>query len=127
EGIESDNTPVNWGTASDPALDGGSRYAPQLIVNIGPEDYPPRARRANVNEVVVAVTVYLSGKTGRVRDFKVRGIRSENNAHEPFTNDFIEATRKILFVKTRMANKPYQKDGIGHDFVWDTAVKFTLQ
>ncbi len=121
-----EDKPINWSNATDPTLDMDQRYAAKLLVNISPDDYPQRARRANVGEVTVAVTLYI-GADGRVRDVKIRQIRSPGNAAQTFEEDFIRSVRTLLLTKTRLASRPYTVKGEARDFQWDTTVTFTLQ
>lgn len=126
-GSESGEPNVDWGSADDPTIDGGTRYAAQLLVEISPEDYPASARRAGIGDVKVNVVIYISGATKRVRDVRIRNVRSPGDVHKPFEADFIAATRRVLMTKTRLLNSPYSKEGKPRDFVWDTSVTFTLQ
>ena len=118
--------PINWNNAADPAMDFDQRYSARLLVNISPNDYPTRARRANVGRVTVAVSIYIAAN-GRIRDVKIRDIRSQGGTAANFKGDFVTAVRKILLQKTKLLNSPYKQSGVAKDFVWDTTVTFTLQ
>ncbi len=118
---------VDWGTGTDPTLEGGSRYNANLIVDVSPNDYPASARRAAIGDVVVAVTLYISGSNSRIRRVKIRYVRSNGNVHKPFEQAFIDSSLKILLQKTRLANLPYSENGKPRDFVWDTKITFTLK
>lgn len=118
--------PVNWTNAADPLMDFSQRYAAKLYVNISPDDYPQRAKRANIGLVSVAVTLYIDS-SGKIRDVKIRNIRSNAQAADPYKNEFISAVRKILLEKTKLMNTPYSSKGQAKDFTWDTTVSFTIQ
>jgi hypothetical protein len=118
---------VDWGTASDPSVEGGSRYAPDIWIDGNLEDfYPPRARQSNLGKVTVALSLYFDSK-GQVRDVRIRYVRSAASAHKPFEADFIQAARQVALTKMRLRSAGYKKDGRSVDFVWDTAINFTLQ
>ncbi len=117
--------PINWENAADPAMDFDQRYSAKLLVNISPDDYPDRARRGNVGRVTVAVSLYISA-AGKVRDVRIRSIRSQGDAALPYEADFKESVRRILLQKTQLMNAPYAKGGQAADFIWDTTVTFTL-
>lgn len=117
---------INWENAADPSLDLNQRYVARLMVNISPDDYPTRARRANIGRVVVAVSLYISAG-GTIRDVRIRNIRSQGDSAKPFSSDFHAAVRKILLQKTKLLTPPYRQDGNATDFVWDTTVTFTIQ
>ena len=116
---------INWENAADPTIDFTQRYVARLMVNISPNDYPARARRAEVGKVTVAVSLYISA-SGKIRDVKIRKIRSNAGAADLFEGDFKKAVRRILLQKTRLSGQPYTLDGEAKDFVWDTTVTFTL-
>ncbi len=118
--------PINWDNAADPATDASQRYNARLLVNISPDDYPSRARRASIGQVVVAVTLYIRAD-GRIGDVKIRKIRSVGDSAKPFEKDFILAVRKILLQKTRLLSSPFNDGHGARDFIWDTTVTFTLQ
>lgn len=121
-----DDKPINWDNAADPALDITQRYQPSLLVNISRDDYPDRARRANAGRVDVAVTLYISAD-GRIRDVRIRNIRTQSGSADSFKPDFIQAVRRILLTQSRMTGKPYTQNGRAVDFTWDTTVTFTLE
>lgn len=121
-----DGKGVDWGSASDPALDGGSRYTANIVVDISPDDYPASARRSNLGNVVVAVTLYISS-AGKIRDVRIRYVRGQTGSAKNFEKDFITATRNIFLNKARLNNVPYSKDGKPKDFIWDTTVTYVLQ
>jgi len=118
--------PVNWNNAVDPAMDMNQRYNARLLVNISPDDYPDRAKRANIGLVTVAVTMYIDS-SGKIRDVKIRNIRSADGAVDLYKGDFNEAARKILLKKTKLVNLPYATGGQNKDFIWDTTISFTIQ
>ncbi|MDH5655029.1 MAG: energy transducer TonB [Spirochaetia bacterium] len=122
----SEDPPVNWNNAVDPTMDFDQRYNARLMVNISPDDYPSRAKRANIGIVRVAVTMYIDS-TGKIRDVKIRSIRSQDGALENYKGDFTSAARNILLKKTKLVNLPYAKGGASRDFVWDTTISFTIQ
>ncbi len=122
----SEEKPINWENASDPTMDPNQRYMAKLMVNISPDDYPSRARRAEIGRVTVAVSLYISS-AGKIRDVRIRSIRSAGDAAKPFTDDFQAAVRKILLQKTKLLNAPYKGEAGSNDFIWDTTVTFTLQ
>lgn len=129
EGVEDgfeDGKGVDWGTASDPALDGGSRYTARIVVDVSADDYPRSARRSNLGNVIVGVTLLVSAK-GRIHDVQIRYVRSTSGDPTPFKNDFVQATRNIFLRKARLVNVPYSKDGRAQNFKWDTVVTYTLQ
>jgi hypothetical protein len=119
-----DGVGADWGTADDPALDGGSRYSARIAVQISDDDYPSAARRANLGNVVVAVTLLISAE-GKISDVRIRYVRGTNV--DNFKNDFITATRKIFLQKARIVNMPYAKNGKRVHFVWDTSVTFKME
>lgn len=124
---ESTSSNVDWGTASDPSVEGGSRYAPDIWIDGNLEDfYPPRARQSNLGKVTVALSLYFDSK-GQVRDVKIRYIRSAASAHKPYEVDFIQAARQVALTKMRLRNAGFKKEGRSVDFIWDTAINFTLQ
>lgn len=125
DGFE-DGRGVDWGNGSDPTLDAGSRYTARIIVDVSQNDYPASARRSNLGNVIVAVTLYVSSK-GNIRDVRVRYVRASSGDVKPFERDFILATRNIFLKKARLANMPYSKEGKAHDFIWDTTVTYSLQ
>lgn len=117
----------DWGTASDPSVEGGSRYLPDIWIDGSLEDlYPPRAKQANLGKVTVAITV-LFDSTGQIRKAQVRYVRSPGNAHKPFESDFITAANQVALTRMRLRNQGYKKDGKKVDFKWDTVINFTLQ
>lgn len=122
----SEEKPINWENAADPAMDPSQRYVARLRVNISPDDYPSRARRANLGRVTVAVSLYISA-SGKIRDVRVHNIRSQGDSAIQFHDDFKSAVRKILLQKTRLMNSPYKSSEGAEDFVWNTTVTFTLQ
>jgi len=122
----SEKPPVNWNNAADPTLDLNQRYVARLYVNLSPDDYPKRARRANAGIVKVGVTLYIAAD-GTMRDVKIRSISGEGNTAELYREDFIRSVRNIILNKTRLMNRPYNQDGTAHDFSWDTVITFTLQ
>jgi hypothetical protein len=118
---------VDWGTAADPSVDGGSRYAPDIWVDGSLEDmYPARAKQANLGRVVVAVTLYIDG-SGRIRDVRIRYVRSQGNAHAPFEADFRQAAYDVATKRMRLRSAAYRHDGRPVDFIWDTTINFQLQ
>lgn len=121
-----DDKPINWNNAADPAMDFDQRYQPSLLVNISRDDYPDRARRANAGRVDVAVSLYISA-SGKIRDVRIRNIRTNSATAEEFKPEFIQAVRKILLTQSRMTGKPYKQNGKAVDFKWDTVVTFTLE
>ncbi|MBL8018374.1 MAG: hypothetical protein JNM27_01795 [Leptospirales bacterium] len=122
----SSNSP-DWGTASDPSIEGGTRYAPDIWIDGNLEDlYPARAKQANLGKVTVAITL-LFDTTGQVRKAQVRYVRSPGNAHKPFENDFIAAANQVALTRMRLRNQGYRKDGKKVDFKWDTVINFSLQ
>lgn len=123
--VEKQKDEVNWENAVDPALDPTQRFTALLDVNKGPEDYPGSARNANLGRVTVAVRLYIDAN-GRIRDVRIRDMRSPGDAHKPFETDFRRSVRNLLLNKTRLKNKPYTVDGQPRDFVWDTRITFTL-
>lgn len=125
DGFE-DGKGVDWGSGSDPTLDAGSRYTARIIVDVSANDYPASARRSNLGNVVVAVTLYVSRK-GTIRDVRIRYVRAASGDVKPFERDFILATRNVFLNKARLANMPYSKEGKAHDFIWDTTVTYSLQ
>ncbi|MEQ9364907.1 MAG: hypothetical protein RIF32_11720 [Leptospirales bacterium] len=116
---------INWANAVDPTLDVNQRYSIFLDARTGDEDYPDPARRANLGRVTAAVRVYID-KNGRVRDVRVRNIRSQGGGHEPFQAEFIRSIRNVLLNKTRVEGRPYVVDGEAKDIVWDTTISFTI-
>jgi hypothetical protein len=120
-----DGKGVDWGSASDPALDSG-RYTARIVVDVSPDDYPLSARRSNLGNVVVAVTLYVSSK-GTIRDVRIRHIRAGSGDPKSFERDFVMATRNIFLRKARLVNLPYSREGKAHDFIWDTTVTYTLR
>lgn len=116
---------INWANAVDPTLDINQRYSIFLDARTGDEDYPDPARRANLGRVTAAVRVYID-KNGRVRDVRVRNIRSQGGGHEPFRTEFIRSIRNVLLNKTRVEGRPYVVNGEAKDIVWDTTISFTI-
>lgn len=116
---------INWANAVDPTLDFSQRYSLFLDARTGNDDYPDGARRANLGRVTAAVRVYID-KSGRIRDVKVRSIRSQGGGHEPFQSEFIRSIRNVLLNKTRVEGRPYMVDGEAKDIVWDTTISFTI-
>ena len=116
---------INWANAVDPTLDINQRYSIFLDARTGDEDYPDAARRANLGRVTAAVRVYID-KNGRVRDVRVRNIRSQGGGHEPFRPEFIRSIRNVLLNKTRVEGRPYVVNGEAKDIVWDTTISFTI-
>ena len=125
DGLE-DGTGVDWGSAADPALDGGSRYTANIVVEISADDYPESARRSNLGSVKVGVTLLVSS-LGKISDVKIRYMRADGGDLAPFKTAFVEATRKIFLKKARLVNLPYKQDGSAKNFKWDTSVTYTLQ
>ncbi|MCE9599224.1 MAG: energy transducer TonB [Spirochaetia bacterium] len=122
----SSNAP-DWGTASDPSIEGGSRYAPDIWIDGTLEDlYPARAKQANLGRVTVAVTLLIDSN-GRIVKSKVRYVRSPGNAHKPFEGDFIVAANEVATKRMRLRSSGYKKGGKPVDFIWDTTINFTLQ
>jgi len=118
---------VDWGTASDPSVEGGTRYAPDIWIDGSLEDmYPARAKQANPGKVTVALTLYIDSK-GFIRDVRIRYVRSQGNAHQPFENDFRQAAYDVATKRMRLRSPGYRKDGRAVDFIWDTTINFTLQ
>ena len=116
---------INWANAVDPTLDINQRYSIFLDARTSDEDYPDPARRANLGRVTAAVRVYID-KSGRVRDVRVRNIRSQGGGHEPFKTEFIRSIRNVLLNKTRVDGRPYVVNGEAKDIVWDTTISFTI-
>lgn len=116
---------INWANAVDPTLDINQRYSIFLDARTGDEDYPDPARRANLGRVTAAVRVYID-RNGRVRDVRVRNIRSQGGGHEPFKAEFIRSIRNVLLNKTRVDGRPYVVNGEAKDIVWDTTISFTI-
>lgn len=123
---EAEEKPINWANAVDPTMDFDQRYAARLFVNIGPNDYPERARRSNLGTVTAAVTLYISAN-GRIRDVKIRTIRTNSGNLDAFHDEFAQSVKKIFLTQAKLANAPYSSGGQAHDFTWDTTVTFTLQ
>ena len=118
---------ADWGTASDPSTEGGSRYAPDLWIDGNLEDfYPARAKQANLGKVTVRVSLYIDS-TGKIREVRVQGVRSAGNAHAPYEADFRQAAQQIALTRMRLRSAGYRKDGRPVDFIWDTVINFTLQ
>ena len=115
---------INWASAVDPTLE-ARRYSIFLDARTGDEDYPDPARRANLGRVTAAVRAYID-KNGRVRDVRVRNIRSQGGGHEPFEAEFIRSIRNVLLNKTRVEGQPYVVNGEAKDIVWDTTISFTI-
>jgi len=116
---------VNWNNAADPAFDFDQRYDASLEVNVSRNDYPAAARRSSIGTVTARVELYID-KNGRIRDLKVKEIRSPGNAHKPFEQDFIAALRRLYLQKARLRSAPYQNNGQPVDFRWTTVISFTL-
>ena len=117
---------INWENAVDPTLDFTQRYSVALDYSNSPDDYPSGARRANVGTVKARVTLYIDTR-GRVRDVRIHSVRSTGSAHEPFTQEFRRAIRRVLLTKTRVKAKPYVVNGQAQDIAWDTVFTFRLQ
>lgn len=125
-GQSNSSSNVDWGTASDPAIEGGSRYNPQIWIDGNLEDfYPPRARQSNLGKVAVLMTVYVNDK-GQILDVRIRGVRSTGNVHKPFEADFIAAARQIALTRMRLGTAGYKKDGRPVHFKWDFPIYFSL-
>lgn len=116
---------INWANAVDPTLDVSQRYSIFLDARTGDEDYPDPARRANLGRVTAAVRVYID-KNGRVKDVRVRNIRSQGGGHETFKAEFVRSIRNVLLNKTRVEGRPYVVNGEAKDIVWDTTISFTI-
>lgn len=125
EKLEKEQPPINWDNAVDPGMDFSQRYEARLSVNVSTNDYPPRATKANIGSVVALVDIYI-GSDGKVKDVRIRQLRSAGNAHQPFENDFRKSVRRIILQKTKLLNKPYSVNGVPKDFVWQTRITFTL-
>ncbi|MCB1327242.1 MAG: hypothetical protein H7A21_05490 [Spirochaetales bacterium] len=117
---------INWQNAVDPSLDPNQIYVARLDVRTSTDDYPGRARRANLGRVTVAVSLYISAD-GRIRDVRIRNIRSTTGGHEIYESDFIAATRRVFLTQARLIGSPYRTEGEARDFQWDTTITFTLQ
>ncbi|MBW7857364.1 MAG: hypothetical protein H3C43_03480 [Leptonema sp. (in: Bacteria)] len=127
--IETDKTeekPINWANAVDPTMDFDQRYSARLFVNIGPNDYPERARRSNLGTVTAAVTLYIAAN-GQIKDVKIRTIRTSSGNLDAFQDEFAQSVRKIFLTQAKLASAPYSSGGEARDFTWDTTVTFTLQ
>ncbi len=116
---------VNWENAVDPAFDFSQRYVALLSVRKGPDDYPRAARNASLGRVTVAVRLYIDAR-GKIRDVRIRNIRSDGDAHKPFEREFMAAVRNLLLNKTEVRSRPYLVNGVAQDIVWDETITFTL-
>lgn len=128
--IETDNPadekPVNWANAVDPTMDFDQRFTARLQVESSADDYPASARRSNLGTVTAAVTLYISAD-GRIRDVRIRNLRTSSGNIDAFRGDFVQAVRKIFLTKSRLISSPYKSGGEAKDFTWDTTITFTLQ
>lgn len=118
--------PVNWANAVDPAMDFDQRYTARLLVESSADDYPSSARRSNLGTVTASVTLYISAD-GRIRDVRIRNLRASSGNIDAFRDDFIQAARRIFLTKSRLISAPYKLNGEAKDFTWDTTITFTLQ
>jgi len=121
-----DEKPVNWANAVDPTMDFDQRFTARLQVESSADDYPASARRSNLGTVTAAVTLYISAD-GRIRDVRIRNLRTSSGNIDAFRGDFIQAVRKIFLTKSRLISSPYKSSGEAKDFTWDTTITFTLQ
>lgn len=121
-----DEKPVNWANAVDPTMDFDQRFTARLQVESSADDYPASARRSNLGTVTAAVTLYISAD-GRIRDVRIRNLRTSSGNIDAFRGDFEEAVRKIFLTKSRLISSPYKSGGEAKDFTWDTTITFTLQ
>lgn len=121
-----DEKPVNWANAVDPTMDFDQRFTARLQVESSADDYPARARRSNLGTVTAAVTLYISAD-GRIRDVRIRNLRTSSGNIDAFRGDFVQAVRKIFLTKSRLISSPYKSGGEAKDFTWDTTITFTLQ
>ncbi len=118
---------INWNNAVDPTMDFSQRYTALLDVNQGPDDYPSAARNANLGRVTAAIRLYIDAG-GRIRDVRVRNIRSAGGSHAAFEQEFVASIRRLILQKTKLKSRPYtDASGAAQDFVWDTTITFTLQ
>lgn len=118
---------INWNNAVDPTMDFSQRYTAMLDVNQGPDDYPSAARNANLGRVTAAIRLYIDAG-GRIRDVRVRNIRSAGGTHAAFEQEFVASIRRLILQKTKLKSRPYKDaSGAAQDFVWDTTITFTLQ
>ena len=118
--------PINWKNSQDPTMDFSQRYRPLFKFNNVNEYYPDSARRSNLGKVTVSFTM-LVGTDGKVKDVRIRNIRSMGGGHKAFQKDFRQAVRLILLKKTRLLTKPYYVNGTAVPFTWDNKIIFTLQ
>lgn len=121
-----DEKPVNWANAVDPTMDFDQRFTARLQVESSADDYPASARRSNLGTVTAAVTLYISAD-GRIRDVRIRNLRTSSGNIDAFRGDFVQAVRKIFLTKSRLISSPYKSGGEAKDFTWDTTITFTLQ
>lgn len=121
-----DEKPVNWANAVDPTMDFDQRFTARLQVESSADDYPASARRSNLGTVTAAVTLYISSD-GRIRDVRIRNLRTSSGNIDAFRGDFVQAVRKIFLTKSRLISSPYKSGGEAKDFTWDTTITFTLQ
>lgn len=121
-----DEKPVNWANAVDPTMDFDQRFTARLQVESSADDYPASARRSNLGTVTAAVTLYISAD-GRIRDVRIRNLRTSSGNIDAFRGDFVQAVRKIFLTKSRLISSPYKSGGEAKDFTWDTIITFTLQ
>lgn len=121
-----DEKPVNWANAVDPTMDFDQRFTARLQVESSADDYPASARRSNLGTVTAAVTLYISAD-GRIRDVRIRNLRTSSGNIDAFRGDFVQAVRKIFLTKSRLISSPYKSGGEAKDSTWDTTITFTLQ
>ncbi len=121
-----DEKPVNWANAVDPTMDFDQRFTARIQVQTSENDYPARARRSNLGTVTAAVTLLISAD-GRIRDVRIRNLRTSSGNIDAFRADFVQAVRRIFLTRARLVSPPYRSGGEPRDFTWDTTITFTLQ
>ena len=116
--------PINWDNAQDPSFDARG-YRPVIETSISDEDYPQAARRGTMPDVIVNFTL-LIGTDGKVKDVRIKRIRSRGNAHKPFQKEFYAAARRLL-LRTRLKSRPYTVNGKRVPFTWTSTIVFKLR
>ncbi len=117
--------PINWNNAVDPTF-AAETYRPLFRSSFSPRDYPQAARRGNLPTVRARYEM-LIGADGKIKDVRIKWVRSRGGAHKPYEGDFKKAVRKIILRKTRMITRPYIVDGKAVPFVWTQTIEFELQ
>lgn len=117
---------INWKNAVDPTFDIDQKYLPKFQINYSESDYPASARKSSLPKVVVTFQM-LIGADGSILDLKIINIKSQNNIHKPFEEDFIVAVRKIILKQSKLISRPYSSNGKAKKFIWENKFEFILR